>query len=98
MRVLWAPIPKPSRWGFVAALVLVLTYGIMHWAGCRDLVTILTGTVPGGVSQTTAILFGSGYVLAYLACWIVAPVLVIAAALYWLLSVVVRRRRLSRGG
>jgi len=75
-----------SRRFLTAALVLLVAYGIMHGAGCRDFVTILTGTVPGDVSEGAAVLLGSGYVLAYLVCWIVAPVLVIAAALYWLLS------------
>ena len=68
-------------------------YSIMHLAGCRDMVTILTGTVPGDVSESTAVVFGSGYVLAYLACWIAAPVAAIGSALYWLLSAVARRQR-----
>ena len=95
MRALWATMPRPSRRALLTALVMVACYAILHGFGCRDLVTILTGTVPGDVSKATAILFGSSYVLAYLASWIVAPVLVIAAALYWLLSVVLCRRRLT---
>jgi len=92
MKGRWTRIPGLSRWCLLTALAIAVCYGILHAAGCRELVTIVTGTVPGDVSRGTAVVFGLGYVLCYLGSWIVAPVLVVAAGAYWGASVALCRR------
>lgn len=66
------------------ALVFVAALGLLHVAGARDAVSILTGTAPADHAATVLNTFlGLGYVLAWFASVVVAPILVLAAGLHF---------------
>jgi hypothetical protein len=85
---MWSPAGFLTR----AALFLVL-YVIFDFAGARAYTTFLSGTVPqGALGQGVSGYLGITYLLLYLLAFVVAPILVIAAAIFWW----VERRLASR--
>jgi hypothetical protein len=74
-----------SPGGFlVAAADIGVLYGLAHVAGMREDATILSGTSPG--SGSAGVAFGLAYVLLHFAWVVGAPVLVLAAGVYWAFS------------
>jgi hypothetical protein len=70
--------------GFVtAAAVIAVVFGILHALGLRPYTSILSGTAPPGAGGGEAVLLGLVYVAAYFACVVAAPVLAIAAGIWW---------------
>jgi hypothetical protein len=68
---------------FVRHAVLVLAvFALVHLCGLREYTSVLNGTTGAvGMDMETATLLGVGYVLVYLAAILLAPILLIAAAL-----------------
>ncbi len=66
-----------------AAAVIAVGYGITHALGLRAYTSILSGTAPPGAGGTESVLLGLTYTAAYFACVIAAPILTIAAAIWW---------------
>jgi hypothetical protein len=60
------------------AIILVVVFAILHVAGAREAVGFLSGTVPEGHGVP---LFGALYLLAWFGAVLVAPILLIAAAI-----------------
>lgn len=81
LRLLKAPAFSPAGL-LVRGLVIALLFFLAHVAGLRDYATVLSGALPSEtVSPVVALPLGMGYVLLYFAFVILAPILVIAAAL-----------------
>jgi hypothetical protein len=80
-RWLNAPVTTPA--GLVArALVLVLGLVLVQALGWREHTTILSGTpTTEAISRATAAVLGAIYICAYLGAVVVAPILLLAAAL-----------------
>ena len=85
-------IPKPPRqrhlpispWGLVAvAACIAMTYGAGHVLGWREYVSSVFATSAGPSSH---IVMGLLYAIAYFGFVLVAPVLVLAAVIFALLS------------
>lgn len=75
------------------ALVFVVTLGALHAVGARDAVSILSGTAPAEHAASVFNVFlGLGYVLAWFASVVVAPILLLAAALHLGLRTLAERR------
>jgi len=91
--MLFRSVPALTRWALGVAALLVLVHGLASLLGLRELVTVLTGTVPAGTSPETAGSLALIYVTSHLACWIAAPVLALWGGIYWLSCVALRRAR-----
>ncbi len=78
--LLWGSFRTP-RGLLLRALYLVLLFGIVHFAGLREYTTFLFGTPAGPESFRLKLLLGSIYILTYLGAAIIAPILVLAAAI-----------------
>jgi len=64
------------------ALLLALMFGLAHLAGLREFTTMLNGTMANvEVGWRMSVFLGTVYILAYLGFVLVAPILVLAAAL-----------------
>ena len=63
--------------GVAAALPLV----VLHLAGARDCVSVLSGTFPAGMAPATAEALGLLYVVAWALATLVAPVLLLGAGI-----------------
>jgi hypothetical protein len=73
--------------GFAAiAFTTLLFFLLMHLAGWRESMSILTGTIPPGQTFAKAHLQGALYLLGYLSSIILAPILLIAATLFSLIE------------
>ena len=70
--------PRRLAWGGLAA---VLPLVVLHLAGARPCVSVLSGTYPTGVAPATAEVLGLLYVTAWAVATLVAPVLLLAALL-----------------
>ena len=77
MRSMLRTVP-PMLW---PALGMVVGFGVLHLAGARDAVSVLSGTPVEGMSMAVAAALGAAYVLAYFGAVLLAPILVVAAAL-----------------
>lgn len=65
-------------------ILSLLVFGILHLLGWREYASFLNGTTGSlDVNPETAALLGILYVLAYLATIVVAPILLIAAAIQY---------------
>jgi hypothetical protein len=84
---------RPTRWswllrlelfsprGFLLrALGLAAAYALCELAGLREYTTFLSGTAAGGRWETSVV-WGITYIFVYLGIVLVAPILVIGAAL-----------------
>jgi hypothetical protein len=85
----------------IGAGALVLLYGVAHVLGLRDDASILSGTAPP--SGAAGLALGIGYVLLYFAAVVGAPILVVGAAVFWVLDRLLyrphaRTDRASQGG
>jgi hypothetical protein len=65
-----------------AALMLVVGFVVLHLAGGREYVGILSGTLPGDELELVT---GVAYALAWFGAVLAAPILGIAGILSWLL-------------
>lgn len=63
------------------AAALVAVYAVCHIAGLRDYTSIICGTEPPPGSPAWLMILGPVYIAAYLGFTVVAPILLIAAAL-----------------
>ena len=91
-----ARAPILSARGLLArAALIAVAYGAMHLAGWRQHTCFLSGTVSDAGSAQWTQLAGIAYLLFHVAFWMLAPVLVIAAAL---LRVLASRQRNAAGG
>lgn len=63
------------------AIAIWIVFGVLHALGLRDWVSVLSGTPVTAVPFEVAGPAGALYVLAYFGAVVVAPILVIAAAL-----------------
>lgn len=73
-----------------AALCLVALAGLLHLAGGRDAVSVLSGTLPGSAALA---LLGLAYAGSWLAAVLLAPPLFAAGALAKLVELGTRRNR-----
>lgn len=71
--------PRAARVLVAASVVLALALGLLHALGARDSVSILSGTMPAGGSESAAL--GVLYVLAWFGTVVASPPMVVAAAL-----------------
>ena len=72
---------------FIRGLILVILFLACHLAGLRLYTSILTGTfTPVAGSTQLASLFGVLYALAFLAFVLIAPILLIASGILFLLD------------
>jgi len=69
----------------VSAAVMAGVFVICHLAGWRENTSFLCGTPPAGESAGLAILLGLVYALSYFALVVLAPILVLAAAIFGVL-------------
>ncbi len=94
----------PNRWswlfrlelfsprGFLLrALVLAVAYALCELAGLREYTTFLSGTAAGGRWEASVV-WGMTYIFVYLGFVLLAPILVIAAALLHVWQRFARRR------
>ena len=78
------------------AILIACLFSIVHLAGLRPYTSILSGSLPEtSVDFDTAVLYGLLYTASYFAFVIVAPICLIAAAVYGLLLRVMGRRAQS---
>ncbi len=75
-------IPSPFKTGFFTAwgmlyraILIVIIFGFMHFAGWREHTSFITGTVSGGYQD----ILGMAYFIFYAMTVFVAPVLIPAA-------------------
>ena len=83
-------LPPNSQALLVASLVALLGFAVLHMAGLRDSVTVLSGTVPVGALYSWSVLGGLLYLTGYLVAVLVAPVLAIWALLIPVLQLAAR--------
>lgn len=68
-------------------VALVSLFAVVHLLGWREHTTVLCGMAPvGGASAWVAGYAGIAYVLCYVLATVVAPVLVMAAAIVWMVT------------
>ena len=65
----------------LAALAAALPLLLLHLAGARPCVSVLSGTYPAGVAPATAEVLGVLYVAAWAFATLVAPILLLAAGI-----------------
>jgi hypothetical protein len=75
--------PALSPHGLVSrALLITVTFLILHLAGLRDYTTIISGTSPtGNLRDYCAVALGVLYAFMYVVVTMLAPVLIIAAVI-----------------
>jgi len=84
---------SPGGFALRAGAILVL-YLVAHVAGLRECTSFLSGTMPlGSFGQYLNGFLGIAYVLVYIGAVIVAPILIVAAGVFFLLQRWVMRRR-----
>ena len=82
----------------VRALTIVLIYALCNALGLRDYMSVISGTSPDPDGVTLmATLKAVIYLLAFLATFIVVPVLLISSALIFVWSVLRKRLSISTG-
>jgi uncharacterized membrane protein len=64
-------------------LVPAILLLVFHLLGWREMVTILSGTVPEGYSPQAAMIRAAAYMLAWFGTVILTPILAIATFLRW---------------
>jgi len=76
------------------ATVIVIAFGIFHALGWREFTTVLSGTIPADNSAAEAGFKALAYMASYFGTALVAPILIIAAAIQFGLE---RLFRVSKG-
>ncbi len=84
-----SPSPAFARAWLSRALLPAVLLLVFHLLGWREMVTILSGTVPEGYSPQGAMMRAAAYMLAWFGTVILTPILAIATFLRW----IVERRR-----
>jgi hypothetical protein len=76
----------------IRAVIILVAFGCLHLLNAREYTSMLSGTAPteAGLSLGQS-LWGSAYLVVYLAVTVTAPILILAAGIYFILT------RLSRG-
>jgi hypothetical protein len=74
------------------ALMLGVLFFLAHIAGLRDYTAFLSGTAAGQTTMGWSVFYGTAYIALYLGAIVLAPILVIAAALLILWERLVRDR------
>ena len=95
-----AAVPRRliSPCGFVwAAAALCLSYSVCHVLGWREYTAFLSGSVAGGERAGLCLAFGIVYAAAYFGFVLIAPVLLLASAIFALLLRVRRPDRAIEG-
>ncbi len=82
-------IPSPFSTGFFTswgmlyrAILIVVIFGIMHFVGWREHTSFITGTISGGYKD----IFGMAYFIFYAMTVFVAPILIPAAWVMFILE------------
>ncbi len=79
---MWSPAGFLTR-----AFLFVVLYFVFDLAGTRAYTTFLSGTAPQGpLGQGVSSYLGIAYLLLYLLTFVVAPIFVVAAAIFWCLE------------
>lgn len=82
MRVRWSGAFFSPKYFLVRAAVIGVLFLIADLAGLRDYTTFVTGTTGNpNVSLQLSALYGSIYLVLYMGCVVIAPILVLAAVL-----------------
>ena len=89
------PLLSPAGFLSTAALIGAL-YGLGHLAGLRESTTLLSGTSPPGGAGGAFL--GLCYIALHFAFVVLAPILVLGAAVLWALSRQGLRPRRNRPG
>lgn len=93
----WAHNTKlcsPAGFALRAGLLFVF-FLVVHLAGLREYASILSGTMPQGpIGQTVSQFFAVLYIFLYLGAVVIAPILGIAALVFFLLEKWFMRRLL----
>jgi len=79
-----------SRWLFVGAALPILLFVLLHVAGGRGAVSLLSGTLP---PDELTLLLGLGYALSWFVLVLATPILALAGGLSALVDALLRRRR-----
>ena len=87
----WKSRPKQvqiSPRGFLRrAVELLVIFLVCHAAGLREYTSIISVTSPsGGKADTLCAVLGCVYGVVYFLCVLVAPILVLASGIFWLLQ------------
>jgi hypothetical protein len=86
-----------SPGGFVVWAVLILiSFGLLHLLGWREATTILTGTIPPKASAAATMLKALLYMGSYFGAVVLAPILIIGAGLQWFWGQFVDGRQLPQ--
>lgn len=79
---------RPFRWPrdhlLNGAFALLGIWLVLHALGCRQCVSILSGTVPDGWTEERAALGAFCYLLAYFGAVLMVPALLLARLFFWL--------------
>jgi hypothetical protein len=78
------PRLRTARALLLRAAVLVIFFLAVHAAGWRNATTLLSGSIPAGMPPFLAVFEGVVYLVAWIGLTVMAPVLVLAAAVIWL--------------
>ena len=89
-------VPTISPSGFlVRAALITAIFLLLYLAGLKEYTCVLCGTSPtGNVADSWSAMLGVSYVLCYFAFIVLAPVLILAAGILWLLQSTIGRRRI----
>ena len=91
------PRPLFSPRGFVwAAVAVCLLYAVCHVLGWREYTAFLSGSASAGERTDLRLVLGLVYVAAYFSFALVAPILLLASAIFALLLHPWRPDRLAR--
>jgi hypothetical protein len=72
------------------AAAILITFAILHALGWREFTSVISGTIPRGASSMEASVKALAYMAAYFGAVLVAPILIIAAAIRLGLEWVIR--------
>jgi hypothetical protein len=78
------PRLRTARALLLRAAVLVIFFLAVHAAGWRSATTLLSGSTPAGGPPLLAVFEGVVYLVAWIGLTVMAPLLILAAALIWL--------------
>lgn len=81
-----SPSPEFARAWLSRALLPAILLLVFHLLGWREMVTILSGTVPDGYSPQGAMVRAAAYMLAWFGTVILTPILAIATFLRWIVE------------
>ncbi len=81
-----SPSPAFARAWLSRAVLPAILLLVFHLLGWREMVTILSGTVPEGYSPRRPMIRSAAYMLAWFGTVILTPILAIATFLRWTLE------------